>query len=632
MKLRPSRAHLAFLHDILMAGTSFVAAMIMRLGEEAFADGGKLALGALLFTAVAAVVFLGLRLYRGVWHYASINDILAITKATTLSLLVFLPVMFLVTRLDAMPRSVLVINWFVLLILLGGPRLLYRRLKDRRVGAKLARAGHRRIPVLLIGAGDDADLFIRAMARAADAPYEVVGIVGEHETRVGRNIHGIDVMGTVDDIAEVVGRLEQRGRKPQRIVLTKTIDNGAMVRKLMEAADALGIALARMPRLTDFKDGAVDRLEVRPIAVEDLLGRPQAVLDREGMSRLIAGKPVLVTGAGGSIGSELVRQIANLGPSRLAILDASEFALYTIDMELSERWGKLPRAAYIGDVRDRRRLDEVMEIERPALVFHAAALKHVPLVEANPVEGVMTNVIGSRNVADACIAHGVEAMVMISTDKAVNPTNVMGTTKRIAECYCQAMDVSRRGTRFITVRFGNVLGSTGSVVPLFQRQLAAGGPLTVTHPDVVRYFMTIREAVELVLQASVLGTTRHDEGKIYVLDMGEPVRILDLARQMIRLAGLRPDVDVPIRITGLRPGEKLFEEIFHGSEPLVVTDRDGVLLASPRLIDSEEIAGDIALLERLCSDRADDSVRSAIARIVPEYSPAPAPAPAAACK
>ena len=619
MKPRLTRAHLAFLHDLVMAGASFLAAMTLRLGEEAFADTGKLALGCALFVGVAAVVFRGLRMYRGVWHYASVNDLLAITKASTLTILVFLPALFLVTRLDALPRSVLIINWFVLLTLLGGPRFLYRRLKDHRAGVKLRRLGGRRIPVLLIGAGDDAELFIRAMHRQPDAPYEAVGILGERDSRVGRNIHGVDVLGTVDDLAAAVTQLEAKGCKPQRVVLTKTIEDGATVRRLMEACDALGMGLARMPRLTDFRDGAVDRVEVRPIAVEDLLGRPQARLDRDGMRALIAGKRVLVTGAGGSIGSELVRQIADLGPSHLALLDACEYALYTVDMELSERWPALPRSAHIADVRDRRRLDEVMRAQAPQLVFHAAALKHVPLVEANPVEGLLTNAVGTRNVADSSVAHGVETMVVISTDKAVNPTNVMGATKRVAESYCQALDIARAGTRFVTVRFGNVLGSTGSVVPLFQRQLAAGGPLTVTHPDVVRYFMTIREAVELVLQASVLGTHRHDEGKIYVLDMGEPVRILDLARQMIRLAGLRPDQDIKIEVTGLRPGEKLFEEIFHGAEPPLPTGRDGVLLAAPRLVELPQISAALDEMEACRRARDGQGALAVLRQLVPEF-------------
>jgi O-antigen biosynthesis protein WbqV len=368
---------------------------------------------------------------------------------------------------------------------------------------------------------------------------------------------------------------------------------------------------------------------VRPVAIEDLLGRPQAVLDRDGMRRLVVGRRVLVTGAGGTIGAELVRQVAEFGPAELTLLDAGEFNLYQIDLELQERFSDLPRRAVIGDVRDRAMLARLFAETRPELVFHAAALKHVPMVEANAFEGVLTNAIGTRCVAEACRAAGVGVMVLISTDKAVNPTNVMGASKRIAETWCQALDLERGagGTRFVTVRFGNVLGSTGSVVPLFQRQLAAGGPLTVTHPDVMRYFMTVREAVELVLQATAMAGD--EPGKIYVLDMGEPVRIVDLARQMIRLAGLRPGKDIEIKITGLRPGEKLFEEIFHGGEPLLPTACKGILLAAPRTADAATLGRLLDELANVCRRGDQAGLEALLHRLVPEYRPYRELAPAA---
>jgi O-antigen biosynthesis protein WbqV len=341
------------------------------------------------------------------------------------------------------------------------------------------------------------------------------------------------------------------------------------------------------------------------------------------MRHLIAGKRVLVTGAGGTIGGELVRQVCRLAPAHVALLDNGEYNLYQIDLEVGERHPDLPRSAILADIRDRARLDQVMAELHPELVFHAAALKHVPMVEANPIEGLLTNAIGTRNVADACRAAGVAAMVQISTDKVVNPTSVMGASKRIAESYCQALDVveaSQKGrTRFITVRFGNVLGSTGSVVPLFQRQLAQGGPLTVTHKDMMRYFMTVREAVELVLQATVLGSHGEAAGKIFVLDMGEPVRIFDLAKQMIRLAGKRPDIDIAIKITDLRPGEKLFEEIFHGAEPLLPTACNGILLAAPRAGDAGSLGNAIDQLAAACHRDDLATVQLLLHRLVPEY-------------
>jgi O-antigen biosynthesis protein WbqV len=390
--------------------------------------------------------------------------------------------------------------------------------------------------------------------------------------------------------------------------------------------------LARLPRLTEFRQDLGDPARlVEPIAIEDLLGRPQAVLDREAMARLIGGRRILVTGAGGTIGSELARQIAALGPGRLILVDNSEFLLYAINGDLSDRYPELALRPILGDVRDRARIESIIIGEDPQIVFHAAGLKHVPMVEANPIEGVLTNVVGTRNVAEAGRAHGVGLVVMISTDKAVNPASVMGATKRLAESFCQALDLAeaRRpvqagGTRFVTVRFGNVLGSTGSVVPLFTRQLAAGGPLTVTHPDVTRFFMTVREAVELVLEASAALSVPEEgaadaRGKIFVLDMGEPVKIVDLARQMIRLAGLRPDRDIEIRFIGLRPGEKLHEALFHAAEAPVPTKNPALRLAAPRTADYAVLARSIDELEEQVRAGHEPRALALLERLVPEY-------------
>lgn len=622
-KPRLHRGHIAFAHDLLMAAASFLVAIYLRQGDQWVLgwDHGMLAVATASFTGVAAFAFLSSRMYKGVWRYASVSDLLTLIRGATITIGIFYLLVFLVTRLQDLPRSVLIINWFVLLALLGGPRFLYRSWKDRRRAAKTAAGAGARIPVLLVGAGDEAELFIRATT-APDAEYRAVGLISERGARVGRNIHGIDVLGATDELEAVIEQLRAKGQAPQRLIVTDHRLDGAVMRQLLDDSDRLGLALARIPRLTDLKDGVEDKLTIRPIAVEDLLGRPQAVLDRAGMEAMIKGRSVLVTGAGGSIGSELVRQIAGYGPGRLVLFEAGEFNLYSIDLELANAYPDLVRVPVLGDVRDKARVAEVMGLHRPDLVFHAAALKHVPMVEYNPDEGVLTNAIGTRIVADACVATGVGLMVQISTDKAVNPTNVMGTTKRVAEMYAQALDLSGTPTRFVTVRFGNVLGSTGSVVPLFQKQLAEGGPLTVTHPEMTRYFMTVREAVELVLQASAFGVEHPDyRGKIFVLDMGEPVRIVDLARQMIRLAGLRPDVDVKITFTGLRPGEKLFEEIFHGAEPPVPTERKGILVAAPRAADAGELGAELARLEELCRQHQVEPAVAALRALVPEYTP-----------
>lgn len=621
----PHRGYLVYTHDIVMTVISFYASLYLRLGDRflSFFPIDTLLMAGALFGAIAAGVYMYLDLYRGVWRYASINDLFAITRAVTLVILIFLLAMFLWSRLNNLPRSYLAINWFVLMALLGGPRFIYRLAKDRRIDLRLEDLGGPRIPVLLVGAGDAAEEFIRSLSRATDASYRIVGILSESEGRVGRNIHGVPVLGTMDNISNVIAALEKRGDAPQRLILSKENLDGARVRDLLEAATEAGMTLARLPRLTEFKSGPTDSNEVRPVAIEDLLGRPQTPLDRAAMAALIKGKRVLITGSGGSIGSELVRQVSDLEPGELVLVDSSEFNLYTIDMETGNRHPDLARRAIIADVRDGQAIERLFEDARPELVFHAAALKHVPLVEANPSAGVLTNVIGTANVAEACINAGVATMVMISTDKAVNPTNIMGATKRIAERYCQGLDLKRgedTGTRFVTVRFGNVLGSTGSVVPLFQKQLAEGGPLTITDPQMKRYFMTVGEAVELILQASAMDDDDdRNVGKIFVLDMGEPVLIMDLARQMIRLAGLVPGEDIEIKVTGLRPGEKLFEEIFHGGEPLVETGRDGILLAAPRAADAAMIA--LAIENLTTAASADDIPRlmTLIGDLVPEY-------------
>ena len=626
-----------------MAGLSFALGLYLRLGDAVLAnEPGLTILYGIVFTAIAAVIFLITGLYRGIWRYASLPDLFNIARAATLTVLVFLPVMFLFTRLDALPRSLLLIDWLVLIALLGGPRLGYRLFKDRGLDHLLESGRGASVPVLLISTKEGADTFIRETVRDRNAVYRVVGMLSDTPSRVGREIYGVPVLGTIDSLDTVVADLARRGRRPQKLVIAGQGLSGAEIRRLLDRADALAIPLARLPRLTEFHETREDDARViEPIAIEDLLGRPQAVLDRAAMAQLIRGRRILVTGAGGTIGSELARQIGALAPARLILFDNSEFLLYAVDGELRERQSGLAIRPLLGDVRDRVRVEAIIAAEQPQIVFHAAALKHVPMVEANPLEGVLTNVVGSRNVAEAARAHGAQLVVMISTDKAVDPASVMGATKRLAEAFCQALDLdgARRatpGTRFVTVRFGNVLGSTGSVVPLFSRQLAAGGPLTVTHPEVSRFFMTVREAVELVLEASATLPEAEDgdaRGKIFVLDMGEPVKIVDLARQMIRLAGLTPERDVKISYVGLRPGEKLHEALFHADESPVATRNPALRLAAPRTADYAVLARSIDELEEHARAGREARALALLHRLVPEYRAdleARRPAPAVA--
>jgi FlaA1/EpsC-like NDP-sugar epimerase len=629
MKLLPfrlSRRWIAFSHDIVMAALAFTLALYLRLGDDALRlPHDVLFLSTGLFTVTCGVVFLASGLYRGIWAFASLRDLLQIFRASSLAIAVFALFAFAVSRLEGVPRTAPFIAWFILIAGLGGPRMAFRVLRDRRLSALWERSGGGRVNVVLLGVGDEADLFIRAVHGNPQSPFRIVGAIGENDRRVGRLLHGVEVLGSLDRLASIIEMLRRKDRAPSRLILTRSMQrlSGAMTSDLLEQCAALGLSLSRLPALTELRDdfGSGEPVRDQPIALEDLLGRPETVLNRQAIDSLVHERRILITGAGGSIGSELVRQIAALGPSHLSLLDSSEYNLYRIDIEVREAFPNLRVGSFIADVRDAARLGQIFRDEQPELIFHAAAIKHVPLAEANAREALLTNVMGTRLVADCASKIGAEAMVLISTDKAVCPVNVMGATKRLAEMYCQALDLVSSGTRFITVRFGNVLGSTGSVVPRFQEQLAKGGPLTVTHSDITRYFMTIREAVELVLQASALGVQPGDQrGKVLVLDMGKPVKISDLARQMIRLAGLKPDEDVKIVYTGLRPGEKLYEELFSPSEELMPSAADGVQLAKSPTVELGHLQQALAQFAALLQAGMAETV--AIARLeelVPEF-------------
>ncbi len=623
---RLSRRGLAFLHDVVIASLAYIIALYFRLGDGIVqVPVQQILAGTGLFTLTCAIVFWFGGLYRGIWAFASLRDLSQILKTTTVAVVAYTIVAFLVMRLDGVPRTLPFIIWFIVMAGLSGPRMLLRVMRERRLSALWEKSGGGRVNVLLIGAGDEADLFIRAVGSNPQAPFRIVGIVGENAKRVGRHVHGIPVMGTVEDLPHIVDLLRDKDRTPSRVVITRatTRMNAPMIAGLLDQCTALGLKLSRLPALTELSNDLQTKQTMRdqPIALEDLLGRPETILNRDAIGALVTGKRVLVTGAGGTIGSELVRQIAALNPSFLIMVDASEFNLYKIEMEIHEALPLQSKRAYIADVRDAARLSQIFRDEKPDLVFHAAAIKHVPIAEFNAREALLTNVIGTRLVADCAAKAGVAAMVMISTDKAVHPTNVMGATKRLAEMYIQALDLLSPSSRFVTVRFGNVLGSTGSVVPRFQEQIAKGDPVTVTHPDITRYFMTVREAVELVLQASALGVQPGDgRGKVMVLDMGQPVKIADLARQMIRLAGLKPDEDIKITYTGLRPGEKMYEELFAPSEELIPSTADGVRLAKSPTVELPQLQQTLANFATLL--QAGMTETAAIARLeelVPEF-------------
>ena len=580
------------------------------------------------FLAATTIAFLIFKPYRGSWRYFSIPDLTTIVVSSLSAVFIFTVGMFLLERGAYLPRSVIVLTFIYMVAALAGMRLAYRIFVEQ-VGQFPSLAGgdplDRRL-VLLCGFSDKAESFIRTARRDPKRGFSIVGILDDSHLNHGRSIQGVNVVGSLEELEAIAARFARSGRQISELLVTETHPGRKRLAYILERANALSMKVSRLPEPTEVSALTSTLLmEPKPIELEDLLERPEVKPDVEGIKQMIEGKVVLATGAGGSIGSELCRQIVTFAPKRLVITDHSEFHLYKLDKELREKHRDVEISTLVVDVRDRARVMRAFEEFEPGVVFHAAALKHVPMMEDNPLEAIKTNVLGSRNVADAAKAIKASTFVMISTDKAVNPTNIMGATKRAAEAYCQSLDINSEDTRFKTVRFGNVLGSNGSVVPRFQEQIAAGGPVTVTHPQIVRYFMTIPEAVRLVLQASGHALARQAErGKIMVLDMGKPVRIVDLAERMIQLAGYKPRVDIDIKFTGLRPGEKLYEELFDPSEVAEGRTDEGYVVASPRIMDRRLV--DKTLKEMLSCAEREDAARALelLAHIVPEYhKPAP---------
>jgi FlaA1/EpsC-like NDP-sugar epimerase len=461
--------------------------------------------------------------------------------------------------------------------------------------------------VLIIGAGQAGEMLARDLLRDPEAKYRPVGFVDDNPATRGKDIHGLPVMGSCDDIPKAVGE-----RDIDLLMLAVPSASQQQLRRIVGICETAGKPFRILPRMQDLVNGQVSLKELRDVKIDDLLGRDVVSLDWDAVTHGTREKTILVSGGGGSIGSELCRQLARLRPQQLVILERSEYNLYSIELELRREYPDLPLAAVLGDVGDASAVEQLLRRYRPQAIFHAAAYKHVPMLEEQARAAVTNNVFGTQVLATLADRHGCEVFVMISTDKAVNPTNVMGASKRVAEIVCQAMD-ARSKTRFITVRFGNVLGSTGSVVPLFQQQIAAGGPVTVTHPDITRYFMTIPEAAQLILQGSVIGSG----GEIFVLDMGEPVKIAYLAEQLILLSGKRPGVDIEIVYRGLRPGEKLHEELFYAEERLADTAHPKILLARSEQPDVDRLESTLAQLDKACRRHDEETIKTLLAGMIP---------------
>lgn len=543
-------------------------------------------------------------LYRGLWRFASLPDLWNIVRAAVLGALVAALGLFLYNRLGTVPRSVLLIYPLILSALLGMPRLAWRYWKDSRLDLFQATPSKR---VLILGASPAGEALVRDLKR--DSLYRVVGFLDDDRSLRGANVHGVPVLGRIDQLADIATSVAA-----EMVLLALPSATSQQMRKVVDLCEATHLPFRTVPRLEDVVSGRAQFNQLKKVAIEDLLGREPVELEWTAIREKLTGEHVLVTGGGGSIGSELCRQVARLGVASLTILETSEFNLYQIERELRNTWPDLLLRPLLGDCGNEATCEHAFTIARPEVVFHAAAYKHVPLLEDQAVEAFRNNVLNTRTVARVADRHGVESFVLISTDKAVNPTSVMGACKRIAEMWCQNV-AERSKTRFITVRFGNVLDSAGSVVPLFREQIEAGGPVTVTHPEVARYFMTIPEACQLILQAAVLG----DGGEIFALDMGEPVNIRYLAEQMIRLGGKQPERDVKIVYTGLRPGEKLFEELFHPLEKYKQTRHPKIYLARSRSVGWDRLSAQLSRAEQCIGKADDDALMTVMGQLLPEF-------------
>ncbi len=594
-------------HDLAMVWLAWTAVGSLRWSfEAARPDPAWFGPEVVLVLAAQGVVFWITGLYKGLWRFASLPDLWNILRATVLGALAITVTLFLYNRIATVPRTVLIVYPFVLAVLLGVPRLAWRYWKDNRLDF-LSRSPMMR--VLVLGAGRAGDALVRDLVR--ENRYRPVGILDDNAQIRGARIHGVPVLGALERLPELA-----RETAAQMLLIAMPSATSAQMQRVVGFCEMTGLPFRTMPRLADVVAGRSLFGELKEVAIEDLLGREPVQLDWTAIRTGLAGKRVLVTGGGGSIGSELCRQVARLGAAALTIIDVSEYNLYRIEQELRVEFPDLLLDPRLGDCGDESGCERAFQCARPQVVFHAAAYKHVPLLQDQLREAFRNNVLGTKVVTEAADRHGVECCVLISTDKAVNPSSIMGACKRAAEIWCQNFAAQSR-TRFITVRFGNVLDSAGSVVPLFREQIRKGGPVTVTHPEITRWFMTIPEASQLILQAAVLGRG----GEIFALDMGEPVKIAYLAEQMIRLAGKQPERDIAIAYTGLRPGEKLFEELFHPLENYQSTAHAKIFLAQPRSMAWPLLSTLMRQAELAVRDFDEDALRRVIDQLLPEFDP-----------
>jgi FlaA1/EpsC-like NDP-sugar epimerase len=605
------RTFFALLHDVVVAIIAWFSAYLLRFNfaiPEEFTISMLQSLSWVV--SLQAAVFIAFGLYRGVWRFASVSDLKRIFLAVASATALIIAALFMLQTGIVIPRSVIILDPILLILMMGGSRFVYRAWKEHQLYGVTLKQGN---PVIILGAGEAAVALVKDLARSPQ--WQVVGLLDDDSSMLGREVFGVKIKGKINDLATVSKRLNV-----DHVIVAMPSAHHQKRRQAIELANQLGLEVLTVPAIDDLISGKVSVSQIRKVDVEDLLGRDAVKLDNSGLQKLIDHQTVMVTGAGGSIGSELCRQVVKFNPSILICLDISEFSLYQLEQELSAQ--KLPtKLVYVTtDVKNKTRLANLLAEYKPSVVFHAAAYKHVPMMETGNVwEALSNNVIGTHTLAQACKEAGVAKFVLISTDKAVNPTNVMGASKRLAEMVCQGLQdnlaENTTGTRFVIVRFGNVLGSSGSVIPKFREQIAKGGPVTITHPEITRYFMSIPEAAQLVMQAGLMGKG----GEIFVLDMGEPVKIAALAADMIRLSGLQPD-EIKIEYVGLRPGEKLYEELLADDEHTMPTPHEKLRIAQARKSDTAWVKRLLEWIEG-ATNVDENLLKTELAVWVEEYSP-----------
>ena len=609
--LKNPRRFLALMHDVSAAVVALLAAYLLRFNFDIPAEHLHVMWQSLpLVVAFQLAAFIYFGLYRGVWRFASVPDLKRIVFAICSSVILLVALMFMLNRGALVPRSVLILDPLILMLMMGGSRVLYRAWREHQLFGHTIGHGE---PVIVLGAGEAAVALVKDLARSTQ--WRVVGMLDDEKSLTGSEILGIKVLGTIAHLNNISEKYSI-----QQVIIAMPSANHIKRRQAIELAGQLGLEVLTVPAIEDLISGKVSVSQIRKVDVEDLLGRDAVILDNSGLQHLIAHNTVFVSGAGGSIGSELCRQILKYQPKQLVCLDISEFSLYSLEQEFG-RFTNATELVYVaGDVKNSSRITALLAKYHPKVVFHAAAYKHVPMMENHNVwEALANNVIGTYTLAHACKNAQVEKFILISTDKAVNPANVMGATKRLAEMVCQGLQESffnqTAGTRFVMVRFGNVLGSSGSVIPKFREQIAKGGPVTITHPDITRYFMSIPEAAQLVMQAGLMG----QGGEIFVLDMGEPVKIATLAADMIRLSGLQAD-EIKIEYVGLRPGEKLYEELLADYEHTMPTPHEKLRIAQARVVDDAWVDNLLTWIQTM--QHADEhQIKTELAVWVEEYSP-----------